>query len=405
MTPLLIVSDAPTAGTGLGRITSDLASRIAFNLKDVYDVATCGYGGINARGRNHHHYTCEGMAGWIIPNLQEIWEDWAGRRKGVILFISDPSRLGWFSRPEISEELTPFPSLKKFLTAPPFQKWVYSPVDAAGPNDRLSYPLTQSLLGFDRILAYGKFGQDVIRRTLGEEESAKRNLMALPHGIDTQVFYPRERKAARAFFFSFTGACTLFGKKDLLQADEMLIGIVATNQFRKDYGLAIETAAILSQTHKIRLWIHSDRMERETGWSIPSLLSDFGLLDRTVISLGKISDEAMAKAYSACDVTIAPGAEGFGYPIAESLACGTPVVATSYAGGANIASVSMQVNPVAFRYDGIWASKRPVHNAHDFADATARWGRYESTGSMLPPEIEWDNLWPRWEEYLRKSAK
>lgn len=401
--PLLLISDAPTSGTGLGRITADLANRIASNLSEVYRVATLGYGGIASRKLNHHHYAAEGMDGWILPSLPEIWDDWAGKEKGIVMFISDPSRLGWFSRPELSEELIKYPGLKQFLSKPPYQKWIYAPVDASGPNDRLTYPLAQSLLGFDRILAYGKFGEDVIQRTLGENECSIRDLMSLPHGIDTEVFYPRNRQTSRAFFFSYTGAASLFGKKDLINPDETLIGCVATNQFRKDYPLLIEAVSILSRNRKIRLWIHTDSLERH--WSIPALLADFGLLDRTVISLGHTPDDAMAKAYSACDITIAPGPEGFGYPIAESLSCGTPAIHGSYAGGAEIVPRNMQVDPVAFRYEGIWACKRPVYRAQNWASQASMWPSVIDKTPSLDPIYDWKNLWPRWESWFREAAK
>jgi glycosyltransferase involved in cell wall biosynthesis len=402
MTPILIVSDAPTSGTGLGRITADLASRIASNMQDACRVATLGYGGIASRHLSHQHYTAEGMDGWLIPSLPEVWDDWAGREKGIILFVSDPSRLQWFSRPEMSEELAKHPGLKQFLSKPSFEKWIYAPVDASGPNDRLTFPLAQNLLGFDRILAYGKFGEDVIRRTLGEQESEKRHLTSLPHGIDTDVFYPRNKQTSRAFFFSFTGAASIFGKKDLIKQDELLIGCVATNQFRKDMPLLIETVAILSRERKIRLWLHTDSLERSSGWSIPALLADHGLLDRAVVSLGHIADEAMAKAYSACDLTLAPGPEGWGFPIAESLACGTPVVHGSYAGGADIVPTEMQVPPVAFRYEGIWASKRPVYRPEDWAAKANEWA---GRRARLDTRYSWTENWKAWEAYLREAVR
>ena len=408
--PLLVISDAPTAGTGLGRITADLASRIALNLSDVFRVATLGYGGIASHKLPHHHYVAEGMDGWILPTLPEIWNDWAGKEKGIVLFISDPSRLAWFSRPEMSEDLAKYPSLKDFLMKPTFEKWIYAPVDASGPNDRLTFPLQQSLLGFDRILAYGQFGEDVIRRTLGKQESDNRHLTSLPHGIDISVFYPRDRKTSRAFFFPITGAANLFGTKDLIKSDELLIGAVATNQSRKDMPLLIETVAILSRDKKVRLWLHTDSLERSSGWSIPAMLVDYGLVDRTVVSLGHIPDDAMAKAYSACDVTIAPAPEGFGYPVAESLACGTPVIGGSYAGAADILHQSMQVRPVTFRYEGIWASKRPIYNPHDWAIKVDNWHGYKGeislpNMSMLDSDYYWDNLWVKWETYLREASR
>jgi glycosyltransferase involved in cell wall biosynthesis len=258
----------------------------------------------------------------------------------------------------------------------------------------------QSLLGFDRILAYGKWGEAVIRRTLGEQESEKRRLTSLPHAIDTAVFYPRDRNASRAFFFPITGAATLRGEKTLIQSEELLIGCVCTNQARKDIGLLMETVAILSRQRKVKLWLHTDVMERH--YSIPALLMDFGLLDRVVISLGHIPDDAMAKAYSACDITIAPGPEGFGFPLLESQFCGTPVVSSSYAGGADIVPRVWQVDPVAFRYEGIWACKRPVSNAQDWANKISE---IAVNRCSYPSEYGWDRLWAeQWEPWFRRSS-
>ena len=292
-----------------------------------------------------------------------------------------------------------------FFEKPPFQKWIYAPVDASGPNDRLSYPLAQNLIGFDRILAYGKFGEDVIRRTLGDDVSANRHLTSLPHGIDTDVFYPRERSSARAFFYTITGACTSRGEKELIRPDEVLIGIVCTNQSRKDYGLALEAVSILSRQRPIRLWIHTDTVQRVGCWSIPDLLVDFGILDRTVISEGHLSDDALAKAYSAYDITIAPGAEGFGYPIAESLACGTPVVTGNYAGGAELAPLNL-VNHCAFRYESIWSCKRPVYSPQDWAYKIVEMLQFpEMCNRSLDPRYDWKNNSAGWEKWFREGVK
>lgn len=401
-TPLLLIGDAPTAGTGLGRILSDVASRVAANLSDVYDLATVGYGGIASRHLPYRHYTAEGMNGWILPTLPEIWEDWAGKESGIVMFLSDAARLGWFSRPDMSEEIAKYPSLNKLLKNPPFKKFIYAPVDASGPNNKLTFPLAQNLLGFDRILAYGQWGEDVIRRTLGDQESEKRGLTSLPHGINIDNFYPRERKTARAFFFAITGAANLYGKKELIKSDEILIGCVCTNQSRKDVPLLIETAAILSRKHKVRLWIHTDALERVGCWSIPALLVDFGMVDRTVVSLGYIPDDKMASAYSACDITIAPGAEGFGFPLLESQFCGTPVVSMCYAGGSDIVPKEWQVAPIGFRYESIWACKRPVFNAEDWANKA---NHIIGNRCSYPAEYGWGRLWPeRWEPWFRSAV-
>src|SRR5580692_7833565 len=100
-TPLLILSDAVTAGSGLGRITRDLATRIAENMGDYFRVATFGYGGVVSRHLPFHQYIAEGINNWMPPTLPEVWEDFAGNEKGILLSIWDISRLAWLLQPEM----------------------------------------------------------------------------------------------------------------------------------------------------------------------------------------------------------------------------------------------------------------------------------------------------------------
>jgi len=129
-------------------------------------------------------------------------------------------------------------------------------------------------------------------------------------------------------------------------------------------------------------------------------LVDYGLLDKTVISLGVLSDDEMAQAYSACDLTLGVGAEGWGFPLAEAQACGTPVVTGSYAGGAELVQDEMRVEPIAYRYEGLYACKRPVFQVADWATCAKRW---IGKRVVLDPQYDWKNLWPQWESYFREA--
>ena len=412
---LLLVSDAISGNSGLARITRDLAVRIHANLSDVYDLATAGYGGITSCKFGFHQYCLEGVqSDWVLPSLPEIVNDFAGEERCIVMFISDPSRLGWFSnlynngQHRIAEDtLSKYPGLKQWLMTANIERWLYAPIDASGPNDRLTFPLALTLLGFDRLLAYGPFGEDVIRKTIGDQESDKRNLTNIPHGIDSSVFYEMPRKLSRKLFFQYTGAQPLLAMLGVnpeikpIEDDEVLVGICATNQSRKDCPLALETCAILAQNRKIRVWIHTDALER--SFSIPSLLVDFGLLDKTVISLDTIPDIKLASAYSACDFTIGAGPEGWGFPLMESQFCGTPVVHGSYAGGADIVPKEWQIDPECFRYEGSYSCKRPVYQAWKWAGmADVLIGKRCDT----PNRYDWHNLWlDEWEPWFRESAK
>ena len=397
--PLLLIGDAPSAPTGLGRIVRDLSTRIRSHLADVFQVATLGYGGPGSSRLGFPQYVIEGMEDWVIPTLPQVWEDFAANRRGAVFTVWDPSRLTWFSQPARCELLAGNSILRQWLVQAPFERWGYFAIDAEGPHGKLSFPIQQTLLGFDRVLAYSDWARKMILRSLAEEQAPISDLSFRPHGIDTEVFFESYRPLSRTLFFEITGAQTLNAKSAPILDDELLLGIVATNQARKDWALGIQTAAILSQQRKVRLWIHTDRLERH--WSIPALLIDYGLVEKAVISLNLLSDEKMAQAYSACDVTLGIGlGEGFGYPLAESLACGTPVVHGDYGGGAEIVPPEMRIAPIAFRAEGLYSSVRPVFDPHQWVKCVLQLAGQRAS---LPPQYAWSNLWPRWEEWFRKG--
>lgn len=391
--PLLIISDSPTSGTGLGRITRDLATRIATRLPE-FRVATLGYGGISSSQLPFHQYYIEGMENWVIPTLPDIWQDFAGAdTSGAIMTIWDASRLLWFARPENCE----LPRLRKFLESKSFRKWGYFPIDATGPHDKLTSVLAHIIAGYDRILAYSDWAEDILRRTLVGPDVDK--LSSLPHGLDASVFYPRPRQAARQGFGERIGAKERNGSWLTIPHDTLMVGIIATNQVRKDFGLGIETVAEVAKQRKVFLWIHTDELERH--WSIPALLNDFGLLNKTVVTTFPLSDEHMALAYSACDVTLGIGnGEGYGFPIFESLACGTPCIHGNYGGAPEHMPWEMTVSALTFRLEGPYNCQRAVYTPSKWAQRVlSLYGRR----TELPDHLDWNVLWKEWEIWFREG--
>lgn len=397
--PLLLFSDAVSSPTGLARITRELAIRIAANLGDVFELATVGHGGCGNYHLPFKQYSWTFSDDWIIRDLPDVWADFAGERKGIVLTVHDPSRMLWFSRPETCIDNR----IRQYLEHAPFKKWGYFAIDASGPNGKLSGMLRECLLGYDRVLCYSQWAEKIILSTLGISAAEDRDLQSIPHGIDTDVFYPRGRKWRQLF-----GNIITNGKFPLsIEDDELLVGIVATNQFRKDYGTVIQVCSELAKQRKIRLWIHTDRMDNT--WSIPNLLSDFGLNTKAIspmVSLMQHSDDTMAKLYSACDVTLAPGcSEGFGYPIFESLACGTPAIHGDNGGAPEHMCKCMLVPPVAWRFEGIWNCVRPVFSAEGWIKAIDTVTTPPLSEIKLPDHLAWKQLWPRWERWFRKGVQ
>ena len=303
---ILFLSDSVSATSGLGENIRDLALRVHEHLGDVFEVACVGYGGTGSSSIPFKEYHLHDVNNWLVPELPAIWQDFVGDEEGTLLCVWDMTRLYWLGMPQTC----PIPHLRKWVETAKMKKWAYHAIDAEGPNGKLSYRIAETMKGFDRVLDYSAFSSKITG-----------NPDHLPHGIDTSVFYPRDHKEARERFIKqgFQG----------LTQDSLLIGIVATNQARKNWQLGVETCKILADRgHDVHLWCHTDVLDRY--WSIGNLIVDYGLSGRAAVTTQRFTDEQLAWMYSACDVTLGIAPEGFGYPIAESLACGVPCIAGSY---------------------------------------------------------------------------
>lgn len=400
-TPLLIFSDHPAAPTGLARITRDIATRLAKNLPGLFKVATIGYGSPGSARLPFQQYNWHFRDDFVIGELPEIWNDFAGSYSapGLFFTVHDASRMLWLVRPEqVLEYRNPRElRLAHFVKQAPFLKVGYFPIDAAGIDGKFTLALKETYRGYDRVLAYTEWARKLLENTLAPEDVKRTGLSYLPHGVDTSVFYPRDRREARESFFK-----TVKIEHQLSLSDKLVIGIVATNQPRKDYGLAFAALREVAKTREIVIWIKTDILERH--WSLPGLAGDFAL--RGFVTVDEMEDEAMARAYSACDVCIAPGlGEGFGYPIFEALACGCPVVHGEYGGAAEFMSKEMLIQPVAMRLETPYSVYRPVYEPLDMAKAVLRVTDQEPRRkSLLPERLAWSNLWPEWERWFKSLA-
>lgn len=438
--PLLILSDSPTSPTGLGREARELAFRIHRDMQDVFRVATFGYGGVYSRALPFEQYQIAEMTNWVPLELPRVWSDFAGKEKGVVFSIWNAAWLPWMADPEMLST----GDLKTLLKSGRFKKWGYFPVDAEGPNERLPLEMGKIFRGFDRVLAYTEWAAGVIERSVavsgglwfGMHECQLKELVKncdckgwhcrvcnqrfkgltltardqawttclpeykvewLPHGTDENIFYPRPKKEARESFIN-----RLTGKNGVLHDNMLMIGVIATNSPRKDWGLAMETCAeLVRRGERVGVWAHTDAFKK--NWDLPMLVNEFGLTNRVIFTNEHISDEDMAWAYSACDVTLGIGSgEGWGLPLSESLACGTPVVHGDYAGGTAFVPEAFLVKPRAWRWDGYYSNRRPVFKMEDWADQVQI---NRGASGWLEDEFYWKNCWPRWQEWLRRGVE
>jgi glycosyltransferase involved in cell wall biosynthesis len=385
----MIMSDSPLGTTGLGRIGGDLARLISTELSDTFRVGYAGFGSVWSRSRHLPYplYPLQSLDDAV--QLPRAWDDLAGDDPGILFTIINPAWLRWLAFPEELRD----GELKTLLLSGKIKKWAYIPVDAVGPNDKLIRGEKEIIERMDRILAYTKFGADTIARTLGEYP-----IDHLPHGIDSSIFHPRSCQEAREAQFMKH----ILKIKGRLSEHTLLLGVVATNTPRKDWGLAFEILADLKERGiDAGMWAHTDR--EEGAWNLRALSEAFNVKAETVITTGNLSHEDMAWGYAACNVTLSIGSgEGWGFPGAESLACGVPTIHGNYAGQTEYMPFPFLVEPCAWRWDGLFCCRRPVFLAKDWADKilVAREMYCE-----LNKRFTWEGAWPGWKKWLTEGSQ
>lgn len=197
-----------------------------------------------------------------------------------------------------------------------------TPVDCEGMSAR----------DYDFILNSGGTPAAVCR--WGETQMRSRGLepLYLPHGVETSLFTPPEnrRKMRQAL-----GLDHLF-----------IVGINAGNhdKTRKAFSEQFGAFAAFHEKHpKSVLAVHSIAF-LPGGLKLGRLAERWGISDATLFSdqyqtiTGMTGAAELAAWYGTCDVLLnATRGEGFGLPLVEAQACGTPVITGAWSTGPELA--------------------------------------------------------------------
>lgn len=226
-------------------------------------------------------------------------------------------------------------------------------------------------------LAMSRFGQDSLKEA-GLES------LYVPHGVETATFYPGDQQEARA--------------KVGLPADAFVIALVAANVgrdlSRKCFADQIAAFARLRAAHHDALLVLHTDVDSPVGVRLRLLLESllpagsYLYTDQYGYRKG-VPAEAVADIYRAADVlSNCSMGEGFGLPIVEAQACGTPVVVTDATAMPELCGAGWRVpyEPTWHDIQGGWAAKpiiaeiaRAYEEAYDRAgklrDAAAAFGQ------------------------------
>ena len=147
-----------------------------------------------------------------------------------------------------------------------------------------------------------------------------------PHSYDPKVYYPMDKSEARKLF--------------QLPDDLFIVGTVAVNRgglpSRKTWVENLQAFALFAQDKpNVRYFVHTDLADEgyEAGIPLRPLMASLGILDKVLFCdqeryrYGGFAPEYMRHYYNSIDVLNAvSNGEGFGIPVLESQAVGTPVI-------------------------------------------------------------------------------
>jgi glycosyltransferase involved in cell wall biosynthesis len=308
---LLWHSNAPHSPTGYGNQTALFCPL----LTEHYDLRVSSFYGLEGAPMMWNGIrVLPGMGGTygnesIPPHAQRFFGD---NRGGLLVTLIDV----WVLEPAMCAQ---------FNTA----SWVPVDHDPAPPavlrffQQSGAVPLAMSRFGFERLAAFDP--------------------LYVPHAVDTEVFRPRDRMAAREYLG--------------LEADDFLIGMVAANKgnpSRKSFVAALQAFARFRQKHEnAKMYLHTDLAGIwSQGVPLGPIIDTLGIPDDAILNpdpyaihFHPFTAETMAEVYSAMDVLVNPATgEGFGIPVLEAQACGTPVIVTDFSAMPEVAGSGWTVS-------------------------------------------------------------
>jgi glycosyltransferase involved in cell wall biosynthesis len=297
-TRLLWHSNAPWAGTGYGQQTALFAP----DLAEVYDLAISSFYGLEGAPIRWED----------IPVLPGISPDVSGQhleqhakrffggdpRGGLVMTLMDV----WVLNPAVAAQLN---------------MCCWCPVDHQPPPPSVVEFFMKS--GAVPI-AMSRFGEGMLGRL---------DPLYVPHAVDCEIYKPYR----------------VDGKRPRINVpdDAFVVGIVAANKgrpSRKCFVQSLQAFRKLAEAHdNTYLYLHTMMDPNSAqGEDLPSLIKELGIpQDRCRIAgqyemlFQPYSHEDMAKLYSAMDVLLNPSmGEGFGVPVLEAQACGTPAIVSDF---------------------------------------------------------------------------
>ena len=306
----------PGHGTGYGVMTREFTRRLRDAGHEVL-IALMGEperkpdGTLNRRSTLNHpdHAVIRETGMWDgmrvigpgphefgMPPAGDVWDAFGGHQPDLVIVLKD----AW---------VLDKAAYRDYRTA----VWLAFDTEPLGVPDRQFFEASGA-----RAVCVSAAGLKMAREA-GAQHGVKglRNALCVPHGVDTGIWSPGSREAARG----------LLG----LPQGVFIAGICAANIGpRKAWGEQLAAFAAFRRTRRDALLLIHAAPEHPEGINLYDLCRHLGIRDAVLFGEHTAMDDAqMANWFRSLDVLMAASyGEGFGLPIVQAQACGVPVIGT-----------------------------------------------------------------------------
>ncbi|MEM7015232.1 MAG: glycosyltransferase, partial [Verrucomicrobiota bacterium] len=297
---------------------------------------------------------------------------------------------------------------------PPFV--FYSPVDA-GPIER---EMVEALHGSDHFYAYTEFGSCELMRAAAEVREKREDFQfpnqieVIPHGVDTDTFYPIEDDPAER---RAKARLAVFPEKPELK-DAFIVLNANRNQPRKRIDITMQGFAEFAKDkpENVKLYLHMG--VEDQGWNLLQLARRLDIEKRLLLSttqstLPHFTTESLNLIYNACEVGInTASGEGWGLVGWEHAATGAaqivPGVGPSRELWKDVGVVlepDMEVVNHGLMTDGALFAPTTVAAALEslYANRDELERRSQLAKELAwSPQFHWANISERWDEVFQR---
>lgn len=307
---IMWLSVAPWVSTGYGQQTAQVTSRLKAAGHDVAISATYGSVGITLEWEGMNVYPADHSQLNKMMLKHHIKREFGTANDVQVISLFDI--WPWIdASPEYGSVVADFAGLD-------IASWL--PVDSLPPTPKTLVALDK----YDvRPIAMSRFGEEQLRNH-GYDP------LYVPHAIDTSVFKPADDR--------------MLCRRELgIPEDKFVVGMVANNQGisppRKSFPQVLQAFSFFVKDHPDAfLYLHTEVLGMHQGLNLLAIAEMFGVPGDAIgfvpqknYAANEISPARMAQIYSALDVLANPSmGEGFGIPIVEAQACGTPVIVSPW---------------------------------------------------------------------------